>query len=50
MIVLAFYLVAAFADTIAYTDPFDLQAARSYIPPQPIHWFDNGRSARTSMR
>ena len=20
--------------------PFDTQASRSYIPPQPIHWFD----------
>ncbi len=39
-IVLAFYLVAAFADSIAYTEPFDTQAARSYIPPQPIRWFD----------
>ena len=39
-IVLAFYLVAAFADVIAYSEPFDSQAARSYIPPQPIHWFD----------
>jgi len=39
-IVLAFYLVAAFADVIAYSEPFDTEAARSYIPPQPIHWFD----------
>jgi peptide/nickel transport system permease protein len=39
-IVLGFYLVTAFADTIAYSEPFDSQAARSYIPPQPIHWFD----------
>lgn len=39
-IVLAFYLAAAFADTIAYSAPFDTEAARSYIPPQPIHWFD----------
>ena len=40
LIVLAFYVVTAFADTIAYSQPFDSQAARSYIPPQPIHWFD----------
>ncbi|HTC11708.1 MAG TPA: ABC transporter permease [Acetobacteraceae bacterium] len=39
-IVLAFYVMAAFADVIAYSEPFDSQAARSYIPPQPIHWFD----------
>lgn len=45
-IVLAFYLVAAFADTIAYTEPFDTQATRSYIPPQPIHWFDKDGNFR----
>jgi peptide/nickel transport system permease protein len=39
-IVLAFYVVAAFADFIAYSEPFDTEAARSYIPPQPIQWFD----------
>jgi peptide/nickel transport system permease protein len=40
VVVAAFYVLAIFADTIAYTEPFDTQAARSYIPPQPIHWFD----------
>jgi peptide/nickel transport system permease protein len=40
VIVIAFYVVAIFADTIAYTEPFDTLAARSYIPPQPIHWFN----------
>jgi peptide/nickel transport system permease protein len=40
IIVLLFYIVAAFADVIAYAEPFDTQASRSYIPPQPIHWFD----------
>ena len=40
VVVLAFYVVAAFADFIAYSEPFDTEAARSYIPPQPIHWFD----------
>jgi peptide/nickel transport system permease protein len=39
-IVLAFYVLAVFADVIAYSEPFDTQASRSYIPPQPIHWFD----------
>jgi peptide/nickel transport system permease protein len=39
VIVALFYLVAIFADGIAYTPPFDTQASRSYIPPQPIHWF-----------
>jgi peptide/nickel transport system permease protein len=40
IIVLVFYAVAAFADFIAYAEPFDTEASRSYIPPQPIHWFD----------
>jgi peptide/nickel transport system permease protein len=40
VIVGLFYLAAVFADTIAYSPPFDTQASRSYIPPQPIHWFD----------
>ncbi len=40
IIVLAFYLMAVFADFIAYAPPFDTQATRSYIPPQPIHWFN----------
>ena len=40
IVVALFYLVAVFADTIAYSEPFDTQATRSYIPPQPIHWFD----------
>jgi peptide/nickel transport system permease protein len=35
-----FYFVALFADTIASTEPFDTQASRGYVPPQPIHWFD----------
>ena len=39
-IVLAFYVVSAFADFISYSEPFDTLAARSYIPPQPIHLFD----------
>jgi peptide/nickel transport system permease protein len=40
VIVLAFYMVSAFADFLSYSEPFDTLAARSYIPPQPIHWFD----------
>ena len=34
-----FYVVAAFAVFVAYAEPFETEAARSYIPPQPIHWF-----------
>ncbi|MBS0642368.1 MAG: ABC transporter permease, partial [Proteobacteria bacterium] len=43
VVVALFYFVALFADTIAYTEPFDTQATRSYIPPQPIHWFKDGK-------
>lgn len=39
-IIAAFYGLAVFADFIAYSEPFDTEAARSYIPPQPIHWLD----------
>ena len=40
VIVGLFYLVALFADVLAYAPPFNTEAGRSYIPPQPIHWFD----------
>jgi peptide/nickel transport system permease protein len=42
VMVILFYLVALFADFLAYSSPFTTDATRSYIPPQPIHWFDNG--------
>jgi len=41
-IVIFFYLAAAFADFLAFTPPHSTDAARSYIPPQTIHWFDDG--------
>lgn len=37
-----FYLVAVFADFLAYADPEASEAQRSLMPPQPIHWFDGG--------
>jgi peptide/nickel transport system permease protein len=40
VIVALFYLVALFADFLATADPHTTEAARSYIPPQAIHWFD----------
>jgi peptide/nickel transport system permease protein len=46
VIVLFFYLVAVFADFLATTDPYSTLAARSYIPPQSIHWFDDDGSFR----
>jgi peptide/nickel transport system permease protein len=40
IIVVLFYLVAIFANFLAYAPAFETQSSRSYIPPQPIHWFD----------
>lgn len=42
VVVALFYLVAIFADFLAYTDPEASDARRGYIPPQSISWFDNG--------
>ena len=36
-----FYLVAVFADFLAYTDPEASDSRRGYIPPQTITWFDS---------
>lgn len=41
-IVVFFYLVAILADFLAITDPHAADARRSYIPPQGIHFFDDG--------
>jgi peptide/nickel transport system permease protein len=46
ILVLLFYLVAIFADFLATTNPHVTDAKRSYIPPQPIHWFDADGSFR----
>ena len=43
VVVLGLYLVAIFADFLAYSDPHDSQAFRSLMPPQPVHLFDEGR-------
>jgi peptide/nickel transport system permease protein len=42
-VVLLFYLVVIFADFLAYSDPLASEAQRSLLPPQRIHWFDDGR-------
>ena len=44
-VLVAFYLVALFADFFAYADPQDSDAQRSLMAPQSIHWFDDGRFA-----
>jgi peptide/nickel transport system permease protein len=46
VIVILFYLVALFADFLATANPYATEAARSYIPPQSIHWFDQDGSFR----
>ena len=37
-----FYLTVVFADFLAYADPFAADAQRTLLPPQPIHFFDEG--------
>jgi peptide/nickel transport system permease protein len=45
-IVVLFYLVAVFADFLAYADPEASDSRRGYIPPQSIHLFDTDGSFR----
>jgi peptide/nickel transport system permease protein len=46
IVVIVFYVMAIFADSIAYTDPQATDAKRSYIPPQGIHLLDDEGSFR----
>ena len=39
IVVIVFYLIAAFADFLAYTDPHASDARRGYVPPQMIRLF-----------
>ena len=43
VLICCFYLVAIFADFVAYSDPNDTEAFRQLIPPQRIRLFDEGR-------
>src|SRR5206468_1036096 len=43
VVVAGFYLAVLGADFLAYSDPNASEAQRSLMPPQPIHWFDDGR-------
>ncbi len=45
VVVLLFYLAVAGADFLAYSDPLASEAQRSLLPPQRIHWFDEGHFA-----
>jgi peptide/nickel transport system permease protein len=42
VVVALFYLVAVFADFLAYADPEASEAQRSLMAPQSIHWLDGG--------
>jgi len=42
LVLVAFYVVAIFADFFAYVDPQESDAKRSLMAPQAIHWFDEG--------
>jgi peptide/nickel transport system permease protein len=42
ILVILFYVVAVLADFLAVTEPHATDARRSYIPPQAIHFFDEG--------
>ncbi|HEX8009528.1 MAG TPA: ABC transporter permease [Casimicrobiaceae bacterium] len=42
LVLVAFYLVAIFADFFAYVDPQESDAQRSLMAPQAIHWIDGG--------
>lgn len=42
IVIILFYLVAAFADFLATSDPHATDARRGFIPPQAIRFFDEG--------
>ena len=46
VVVILFYLLAAFADFFATMDPHDTDARRTYAPPQSIRFFDDDWSLR----
>lgn len=42
VVILLFYLVVLFAEFFAYSNPMVSNEELSLLPPQPIHWFDEG--------
>jgi peptide/nickel transport system permease protein len=42
VVVILFYVMALLGDLLAVTEPHATDASRSYIPPQAIHFFDDG--------
>ena len=47
IVVILFYLVVLFADFLSTAPPVDYAAARGYMPPQPIKFFQNGHFMST---
>ena len=47
IIVLLFYVAVIFADFLSTAPPVDYAAARGYMPPQPIKFFENGHVMST---
>jgi peptide/nickel transport system permease protein len=45
LIVLFFYFIVIFADILATSDPYRADTREALLPPQPIHWIDNGAFA-----
>lgn len=43
VVVTVFYTIVILSDFLAYADPLASEAQRSLLPPQPIHWFDEGQ-------
>jgi len=43
IVLIIFYIIVLIADFLAYADPDASEAQRSLMPPQPIHWMDNGK-------
>lgn len=42
VILILFYILVLFADFFAYSDPWRSDAQLTLLPPQPIHWMDEG--------
>ena len=42
VIIFLFYLIVLFAEFFAYSNPLVSNEELSLLPPQPIHWFDDG--------
>lgn len=43
VVIILYYVVVILGDFLAYSDPYESEALRSLIGPQPIHWVDQGR-------